>query len=361
MSTDDDYDYWTETPKTSPSASKPALNIETIEGAEPLDDQFGVVEPLTVPAILHDVLFGQPDATEAEVAAHDGDLARVPPMRTYAILDAAKLTNLPEMLKTSGLPHRCLFKGSAYDELRDVAPWIVQIEDGDRFTRNLFTQGNAGWHLWDKEPGIYIRSRASLDEMWGHFRKFTKIQDGSGKWYYWRFWEPRTMAYYLDGVSASRARLQQIFVPRGGHPVSRIIATSSKNSTAAVLEISPNAAPHNAQLNGGGILELDVRYTEDFLEASIALLRKYVPELDNWSDRALMRLARQNVPSFHQFDLVSKPVIANALGILALCGHPLDHLPAAELGLLRDKSQSQFRRTTILLQQVKQRVFAPYG
>ena len=46
-------------------------------------------------------------------------------VRTYAILDAAKAPGLPELLAASELEHRCLFKGDTYEELKDVAPWIV--------------------------------------------------------------------------------------------------------------------------------------------------------------------------------------------------------------------------------------------
>ncbi|MEP4929489.1 MAG: hypothetical protein ABJT31_17080, partial [Hyphomicrobiales bacterium] len=59
----------------------------------------------TVPDALYEPLFGQPDDT---------------PLHTYAILDAAKFPNLPELLEVSGLVHRCLFKGDAFDELKDA-------------------------------------------------------------------------------------------------------------------------------------------------------------------------------------------------------------------------------------------------
>lgn len=361
MSIDDDYDYWTEEPRLKPQNAAPALSVETIEGVTPLDTQFGVADPLTVPAVLQDALFGQPAPTEIEIASAGGDPVKVPPLHSYAILDAAKVPSLPEMLEASGMDHRCLFKGDTYNELKDVAPWIVQLEDGNSFTRNLFIKSDTPWHLWGKEPGIYVRSRGTLDDLWKHFRKFTKIKDGAGKWYYWRFWEPKTIAYYLDGVSASQERLQQIFIGRNGVSVSSIVASSAKEGTAAVLRFSPSHTSKSGQCHATQVVELDARYTEGFLEASIALLRKYAPELNDKSDHHLMWLARQNIQSFHQFNLVSKPVIANTLAIIALCGHALDRLPDAELGLLRDKGQSQFRRTSILLQQVKQRVSVPHG
>ncbi|WP_208354184.1 DUF4123 domain-containing protein [Pseudaestuariivita rosea] len=188
-------------PQTAPDT--PSLIIETIKGIKPLDDQFGIDPKKTVPDALYDVLFGQPDPTATEIEAAGGDPKAAPPLHTYAILDAAKVLNLPELLASSNLEHRCLFKGQAEDDLRDVAPWIVKLEEGNSFTRNLFTQDTknpAPWYLWDKNPGIYIRSTASLNDLWKHFRKFTKVQDETGKWYYFRFWEPAVLLAYLQDI-----------------------------------------------------------------------------------------------------------------------------------------------------------------
>lgn len=188
-------------------AAPSGLQIEAIENVVPLDAQIGAVVKKTVPDALYDALFGQPAPSPAEIEAAGGDPAAVPPMQTYAILDAAKVTHLPEVLEDSELEHRCLFKGKAYDDLKNVAPWIVRLEDGNTFTRNLFTSSDAYWHLWDNEPGIYVRSRASLDDMWRHFRKFTKIKDEAGNWFYFRFWEPRwlrTVLRDMDGDGSER-------------------------------------------------------------------------------------------------------------------------------------------------------------
>lgn len=202
MSTEDNYDYWTEGPSARGPSPKPTLTVEMIEQVVPLGTQFGVVEPFTVPAALQEFMFGQPEPTEAEIAGHHDDPDEVPQLHTYAILDAAKVTNLPEMLDTSDLPHRCLFKGDAFDELKHVAPWIVQLEDNAAFTRNLFTKSDAPWHLWGYDAGIYVRSRSSLDDLWKHFRKFTKIQDDQGKWFYWRFWEGIHIGAMLQEMDA---------------------------------------------------------------------------------------------------------------------------------------------------------------
>lgn len=167
-----------------------SLSIEIVDGVEPLDDQLAMIEKKTVPDALRKILFEDPLVLKQD---HDPK-QQIAQMHTYAILDGAKVPQLSLMLEASGLPHRCLFRGTAFKELKDVAPWIVQLEEGNAFCRHLFTSGKAHWQLWDKAPGIFLRSRASLDALWRHVRKFTRIQDETGKWFYFRFYDPTCVA-----------------------------------------------------------------------------------------------------------------------------------------------------------------------
>lgn len=192
-----------------PEQERPVLRVEIIDGVEPLDAQIGVFPKKAVPDALHDALFGQPVLTAAETKSVDDDPAAVPPLHTYAILDAAKVTNLPELLERSGLEHRCLFKGNTFDELKHVAPWIVRLEERNSFTRNLFTRSKAHWHLWDDAPGLHVRSDGTLDQLWKHFRKFTRIRDENGKWFHLRFWsEPFLSALRDDALTKYYTVLQ---------------------------------------------------------------------------------------------------------------------------------------------------------
>ena len=174
-------DYWqVSTDKLPPQPDGPAqrpLHIDRIGRIQPLDSQQGILPRKVVPDALQQVLFGQHAPSTS------------PKVQAYAILDAAKVANLPEMLERSGLEHCCLFNGAAYDQLKHVAPWLVRLEDGNGFCRNLFTRSDAPWHLWDAEPGIYLRADRSLSDVRQHFRKFTRLRDEDGKWYYFRFWE----------------------------------------------------------------------------------------------------------------------------------------------------------------------------
>lgn len=189
----DHFDPWQSLPDLPRMGGKPlpthTLDFVTVEGVVPLDAQIGVSPKKTVPDTLQDALFGQPEATEAEIAAAGGDPATLPQMQTYAVLDAGKIMHLPEKLGSSGLDHRCLYQGEAAAEHGHVAPWLVRLEDGNGFARSLFSANEDPDNLWSSDPGILIRSRSSLEDMRGHLRKFTRVQDENGKWFYLRFWE----------------------------------------------------------------------------------------------------------------------------------------------------------------------------
>lgn len=176
------------------------FKVTQIQNVRPLDAQVGVLSKKTVPDELHSILFGTPDTSQSPVPTAQRGSSDSPVMYTYAILDAAKIANLPELLEQSGLEHRCLFKNEAFDEMKDVAPWIVRLEKGSRFTRFLFTKSDASQHLWDVKPGIFIRSDVTLDQLYRHFRKFTRIPDEQGKWHFLAYWShPLGIQLFLRG------------------------------------------------------------------------------------------------------------------------------------------------------------------
>jgi hypothetical protein len=168
------------------------LDVVIIEGLVPLDQGFGLAEARSVPDALSDILFGPVDGIAIQ-PGHE--------LHSYAVLDAAKVPGLPEMLEGSGLQHACLFQGSAAEELRDAAPWIVRLEENHFLTRALFTRGDGPLDLWDAEAGIFLRSAAPLNAVRAHLRKFTRCQDTRGRWVYFRFWDPLPSQAYLDCVA----------------------------------------------------------------------------------------------------------------------------------------------------------------
>lgn len=327
MSVEDDCDPWAQiSMEIAPAAT--VFEAETIEDVEPLGDQFGVAEPITVPEALQDALFGHPDSTGAEITAHGSGSAPLPALHTYAILDAAKVQGLPELLEASDLPHRCLFKGAAYDELKDAAPWVVQLKENNAFTRNLFRNSNAPWHLWDKQPGIYIRSRAKLDDIRTHFRKFTRVRDDQGQWYYFRFWEAVYAKPYFVSVLQTHERRQRWFHINAQHQVS-ILVPDPGNGTLTICKAAPGERfdGPNAPFELGPF-EREIFAAEkrrQFLGRLSAYLDQHEPAFQMLPAAQKDDLLTRMVSTAHHFDLnIEKAVADFALAFVRLRRSPAD-------------------------------------
>lgn len=158
------------------------FSLERIEGISPSRPKPGSSDP-PVPHLLYDALFG-PCEDDA--------------VNSFAVLDAASVDGLPEMLEASGLEHVCLFQGKAADELGDAAPWLVRLEPESALTRRLFTSGQTPWHLWGKISGSYMCFAGSCRDLAKHLRYFTRLPDENGKWYYFRYWDPPVIEVILN-------------------------------------------------------------------------------------------------------------------------------------------------------------------
>lgn len=101
------------------------LNLGAIAGIVPFSDALDR-SSASLPEPLERLLFGTP--TERH---------------TYALLDASRFFGLPELLEGSGLAHRMLLPRGKNDELRDVAPYVVELTPASRFARHLFTEGDS--------------------------------------------------------------------------------------------------------------------------------------------------------------------------------------------------------------------------
>ena len=181
------------TPSDIPqSGPRPAFEINPVQLVQPLDAQIGADPLLTVPEPLFAAVFGWPGPVP--------DGPQQPPA-TYAVIDAARITSLPERLEASGLAHDCLFQGQAKQDMGNVAPWIVRLEDNAAFTRHLFTDAGAHWDLYPLEASILIRSHLPLQDLRAHLRKFTRVQNSKGDWMFMRFYDPRWTLPLMTGMS----------------------------------------------------------------------------------------------------------------------------------------------------------------
>lgn len=248
------------------------LSVTPLEGVEPLQSQMGVLKPLRVPAALRDVLFA-----EADVGLQvDQDPETAPPLRTYALLDAACWFALPETLEASGLPHKCLFTGKAKEETGEQAPWLVELDETDRFTGALMTSKDEPGGLWDLEMGIYLRTRMDFDTLWSHLRKFTRVQDHQNKWFFFRFWAPSVSTRLLS--LGNRPEVEQLvgsLFPDLPKALSIIVLSKDMNAVLTrIAGTAPRTGPPILTETARATMQTIRRYQE--FEDLIGLTHRHV-------------------------------------------------------------------------------------
>lgn len=309
-----------------------AIDIKDIV---PLDAQTGVYPAKTVPDILTDPLFGDVDVTDAEIALYGG-ADQVPPMKTYAILDAAKFSGGVGEFESCDDPYKCLFKGEAEDALQDVAPYLFELSPDSSFTRRLMTHDPdlddtlTSAHLWHTDPGIYIRTRASFDDVWKHFRKFTHVQNEVGKWFYFRFWEAQHMAEYFYALRQDLTQVQRWFLINGQVPFTVFVPDAEESRMSRISPVPHIPLGRPGQSFRIGQLETDI-LTQSKKTRFVRKLTKYLNEESTF-------LARMDHPQ--QIDLVKKlmehafyynirieQAVANFALASLIFGRPLDGDP----------------------------------
>lgn len=186
------------------------LTINTIENIEPISEAF---PEHYVPEALRTPLFGQPEPTDDDIARY-GSRDAVPPMNTYAIIEAANVFYGADLLEDSGLEYGCLLKDDIEYELKETAPYLVELTADNTLTQILFSfrasfsEEHATVHLWHKEAAIYMRSRDSLRDLQLHLRQFTRVYGAHNKRYWFRFWDTSYLLSFLQhGSPANVASL----------------------------------------------------------------------------------------------------------------------------------------------------------
>jgi hypothetical protein len=130
----------------------------------------------------------------------------IPPgVRVYALADAARNEKVFPSVTGCQLKWDCLYIGEIPNELRQVAPYLVQLEKEDPFTASFITDG------WEDHWGIFARAPVRLPDLHKHFRKFLTVVDESGKQLVFRFYDPRIFRAFLP--SCTPEELEQIFGP----------------------------------------------------------------------------------------------------------------------------------------------------
>ncbi len=204
------------------------LDCRTIDGLAPLDSQPETWPPKTVPEALQADLFGQPVPTAAEIAHYGADS---PPLKTFLVADTPQFPDWDDLVQDLTLPHASLFSGETATQMSGVAPSLVELAEGDDFSRRLFTfldrmPEASQAHHWHRPIGIFLRSREPFDVVRAHLRRFTKLEDEDGTWFFNRFWDTRQALVSLPFLAAEATIAARLFGMTAGRkaPVLSLLA-----------------------------------------------------------------------------------------------------------------------------------------
>jgi hypothetical protein len=134
--------------------------------------------------------------------ARDGEA----PLVLHYILDAAKDPGLYPGLRSAGAQAVVapLYDGAAAIELAGVAPYLLELEPGERLFEWLLEA------CWGQGCGVFLWSQAPLAEIRAHLRRLTRVRLNDAVVLF-RFYDPVLLGPFLQTCDAEQ--LRQVFGP----------------------------------------------------------------------------------------------------------------------------------------------------
>ena len=123
----------------------------------------------------------------------------------FAILDAARDSQVVEWLNASEQEHQSLYEGARGQELADSAPYLVQLSPDPRALATLVRAS------WGKGWGIFLTSPANFQDVRRHLRRLLIVRTEDRETLYFRFYDPLILRDFLSTCLPAEA--SQVFGP----------------------------------------------------------------------------------------------------------------------------------------------------
>lgn len=123
-----------------------------------------------------------------------------PALTTYALLDGASIPDLLDHLDNLQPEYVCLYRGELKAGIEEVAPYLVQLEEGHAFTQWLLDKG------WGEHYGVFVQSTAPITVVRLHLRRSLRVYTEDGRAVLFRFYDPRVLRVFLPTMTAEEAK-----------------------------------------------------------------------------------------------------------------------------------------------------------
>ena len=123
----------------------------------------------------------------------------------FVILDGARDERIYGAVDGTRLPKDCLYTGDLPWQMQMTAPYLVQLERDDRFTKYVLSNG------WGRSWGVFLRTETGIKQLRRHLRQFLRVKDERGRRLLFRYYDPRVLRVYLP--TCLPAEVEQFYGP----------------------------------------------------------------------------------------------------------------------------------------------------
>jgi hypothetical protein len=161
-------------------------------------------------------------------------------MSVFTILDGARDSRIYGALDGCYQEKRCLYSGDLPWQLQMTAPYLVKLDQDDRFTTQLLDNG------WGGSWGVFLRTETGSQHLCKHLRGLLRVKDEAGRRLIFRYYDPRVLRIYLP--TCRPLELETVFGPVAaylaeGERPSELIEFARKADALISRHISLDAAP----------------------------------------------------------------------------------------------------------------------
>jgi hypothetical protein len=114
----------------------------------------------------------------------------------FALLDAAREPQVPELLRDSGEEYQSLYEGDAHAL---IAPYLVRLPPSSRFLDRIVREG------WGQGWIVFLNCAGTLESVRDYFRQSLMVKLPDGREFFSRFYDPRFFRNFLRGSTPAEA------------------------------------------------------------------------------------------------------------------------------------------------------------
>jgi hypothetical protein len=113
------------------------------------------------------------------------------PVNVWAVLDAARDNRIHDLVSRCYRENCCLLAGDLTPQLERSAPYLLHVSPRDSVTDSLLELG------WGDAWGVFLQSDTSIGTLRRHLRTLLRVEDESGRYLLFRYYDPRVLRVYL--------------------------------------------------------------------------------------------------------------------------------------------------------------------